>query len=411
MAGKPHTRWPNTRWIALGGLALAAAALLVFLMAPRPLPVDAAEIRRGPIAETVADQGQARARQSYVVAAPAGGRLERLPLEVGDPVIAGRSVVATLRPAQAPFLDPRSRAQAEATIATARSALAQADAQQRQAEAEAVRAAGELARLSPLARQGFVARQALDNASAAAEGARQAVRAAEAGVRARRAELAAAQSALIGPEASARALVNVTSPASGVVTRLLQQSERDVAAGAPLVEISATRGLEAQIEFLSQDAVRIHPGDRAAIYDWGGPADIPAQVRLVEPQGFTKVSALGVEEQRTLVMLQFTGPASGWAGLQPGFRVWARVFLRQTPSATIAPVGALVRDKGGWAVLRIEGDRARLRAVKVGAITDQDAEILSGVAPGDKVVVYPSDQVRDGSRVRVRKAPFVGGGP
>jgi HlyD family secretion protein len=128
-------------------------------------------------------------------------------------------------------------------------------------------------------------------------------------------------------------------------------------------------------------------------------------VRRVEPQGFTKVSALGVEEQRTLVLLQLTGPPSGWAGLEPGFRTWGRVYLRETPSAVVAPVGALVRDRGGWSVYRIEHGRARLRPVRVGALTDQDAEILSGAAPGDVLVDYPSDQIHDGSRVRAAAPP------
>jgi HlyD family secretion protein len=318
----------------------------------------------------------ARVRQSYVVSAPVTGRLERLPVEVGDEVAAGRTVVARLRPTASTFLDPRARAQAEAAVAGARSALASAQAQRDRLNAEAVRAKGELARLAALARQGFAPRQALENAQAAADGARNAVRAAEADVRARRADLVAAQSALTGPEALGAGLVEVTSPASGPVTRLLQQSERTVAAGTPLVEIGDTGGLEAQIEFLSQDAVKIRPGQRAEIYDWGGPRPIPAEVRRVEPQGFTKISALGVEEQRAWVMLQFTGPPSSWGRLEPGYRVWGRVFLRQAPSAVTLPVGALVRHGGGWAVYRIEQGRARLRPVRIGAMTDDKAEVL-----------------------------------
>jgi HlyD family secretion protein len=316
--------------------------------------------------------------------------------------LAGKTAVAKLRPAASAFLDPRSRAQAEAAIASARSALAMAQAQRGQLNAEAVRASVELARQRTLAQKGFAAAQAVENAAAAAAAATESVRAADAAIRARRADLAAAQSALTGPEAAGAGLVTVTSPASGVVTALLQQSERDVAAGTPLIQVGATRGLEAQIEFLSQDAVKIRPGQKAEIYDWGGPKPIPAEVRLVEPQGFTKVSALGVEEQRSLVMLQFTGPPSTWTGLAPGYRVWGRVFLRQNPRATVAPIGALVRDHGGWAVYRIEQGRARLRDVEVGAITDKDAEILKGVSPGDRLVVFPSDRVRDGVGVRDR---------
>ncbi|WP_296600802.1 HlyD family efflux transporter periplasmic adaptor subunit, partial [Phenylobacterium sp.] len=225
---------------------------------------------------------------------------------------------------------------------------------------------------------------------------------ADAAVRAREAEVAQAASMLTGPDAAVHGAVAVTAPASGVVTQLLQQSERDVAPGAQLVEIGETRGLEAQIEFLTQDAVRIRPGQKAAIFNWGGAADIPAEVRRVEPHGYTKISALGVEEQRTLVMLQFTGPPETWAGLAPGYRLWGRVFLRQASSALLCPVGALVRDGGGWAVFRLEDGRARLRPVKVGAMTDQDAEILSGLTVGDRVVIYPSDEVVDGRSVRPR---------
>lgn len=395
-------RKPLVRWIVIAGLAAAAAALLVFLFWPRPLRVEVATVRTGPIAESVADQGVARVRRSYVVSAPVGGRLERLPVEVGDPVTAGQTVVARVRPAPAALLDPRARGQAEAALAAARAALAQARAERLRLGAESERASGEFSRLSRLAPQGFVTTQALDNARAAAAAARQAVSAADAAVRARQAEVAQAASMLTGPDAAVHGAVAVTAPASGVVTQLLQQSERDVAPGAQLVEIGETRGLEAQIEFLTQDAVRIRPGQKAAIFNWGGAAEIPAEVRRVEPHGYTKISALGVEEQRTLVMLQFTGPPESWAGLAPGYRLWGRVFLRRAPSALLCPVGALVRDGGGWAVFRVEGGRARLRPVTVGAMTDQDAEILSGLAVGERVVIYPSDEVIDGRSVRPR---------
>lgn len=395
------TRKATVRWLILLALAGLGAGLVAFLLMPRPLVVETGEVGRGPVAETVADQGWARVRQSYVVAAPAAGRVERLPVEVGDRVVAGRTVVARLTPASAAFLDPRARAQAEAAVTQARSSLAGAEADRGRLEAEAVRAKGEVERMAPLVPSG-VSRQAYDNAMAAKQAADQAMAAAGAEIRARRAALDQAEAALMGPEAGPRGMIEVTSPTSGVVTRLLQQSERPVAAGAPLVEVGETRGLEAQIEFLSQDAVKIRPGMKAEIYDWGGPQPIPAEVRLVEPQGFTKVSALGVEEQRALVMLQFTGPPETWAGLQPGYRVWGRVFLRQTPSAVVAPLGALVRDQGAWAVFRIEDGKARLRRVQTGALTDTVAEVLKGLEPGDRLVVYPSDQVRDGAAVEPR---------
>ena len=392
----------HVRWIVMSALGLAMMSVLVFLLWPRPLDVDVVTVGSGPIAETVADQGIARVRQTYVVSAPVSGRLERVPLEVGDRVVASRTIIACIRPAAPEFLDPRSRAQAETAVDAARSALASATAQRDRLAADAVRTRDQLRRVSDLAKLHVVAPQELETAQADADQAANAVRAAEADIRTRQANVTSAQMALANPQATAKQVVNVTSPASGVVTHLLQQSERTVAVGTQLVEIGDTAGLEAAIEFLSQDAVKIRAGQRAEIYNWGGPAAIPAEVRRVEPQGFTKVSALGVEEQRTLVILQFTAPATAWAGLAPGYRVWGRVYLRQTAAAILAPLGALVRDRGDWAVYRIEQGRARLRPVRIGTLTDRDGEVLSGVSPGDPLIAYPSDQVQDGVRVRAR---------
>jgi HlyD family secretion protein len=173
--------------------------------------------------------------------------------------------------------------------------------------------------------------------------------------------------------------------------------------GAPLVEIGDQAGLEAAVEFLTQDAVRVREGMPAEIYDWGGDGVIPAVVRRVEPQAFTKVSALGVEEQRVLVLLQFAGPAQAWSRLGPGYRLWGRVILRREPAATKAPIGALVRAGGRWAVFRLVDGRARLAPVEIGAMTEQEAEVRRGLGPGDRVVVFPSDKVRDGVRVRERR--------
>jgi len=391
----------RTRWAVILATAAAVGGLLLFLLWPRPVAVDAAGVRQGPIADVVSDQGTARVRQAYVVSAPIAGRLERVPLEVGDWIDAGKTVVACIRPTPAAFLDPRARAQAQSTVAAARAALDAAAAHRDRLQAEAVRARKELQRIGALEKAGAVAKQDIDNAQASADAAVNAVAAADADIRTRRADLASAESALTGPDVVSAQSIDVTSPASGVVTRLLQQSERTVTAGTQLVEVADTMGLEAAVEFLSQDAVKIRPGAKAEIYDWGGPP-IPAEVRRVEPQGFTKVSALGIEEQRTLVILQLSAAPSAWDGLAPGYRVWGRVYLRELPAATLAPLGALIRDNGGWAVYRIEDGHAHLRSVDVGVMTDRDAEIKSGLSPGDHVVIYPSDLVHDGVSVAPR---------
>ena len=390
------------RWGAVGGVGLAMLLIVLMFLRPPAMSVEAATVTRGPIDEALADQGQARVRQAYVVAAPIAGRVQRLPVEVGDPVVAGRTVVAWMQPTPNALLDPRARAQAEAAVSSARSALAGAVAQRESAAAESARAAAENARTAPLGPSGIVSRQQADNVRAAAEKAQRALQAAEDTLRQRAADLASAEAAVAGPASPAGAVQAITSPAGGYVTHLLQQSERVVPTGTPLVEISDRNGLEAAIEFLSQDAVKMHVGQAAELYDWGGPRPVPARVRLIEPQGYTKVSALGVEEQRVLVILQLEGDPAAWAGLQPGFRVWGRVFLRRLPDAVLVPTGALVRQGDGWAVFRIDGGRARLRPVRIGALNDTAAEVVEGLEPKDRVINYPADTIKDGVKVKAR---------
>jgi HlyD family secretion protein len=280
--------------------------------------------------------------------------------------------------------------------------VAAAQAQREQLAAEDRKVASDLTRVRTLADKGYSSRQALDAAEAAAAASRAAVRAALAQLAVRRSELAVARGALLGPEAGGGQTVAAVSPASGYVTRVLQESERMVAMGAPLLEVGDQSGLEAAIEFLSQDAVRIREGMAAEIYDWGGPGALPAIVRRVEPQAFTKVSALGVEEQRVLVLLQFEGDPKVWTRLAPGYRLWGRVFLRKEAKALRAPLGALVRTGEGWAVYRVRNGRVALTPIAVGALTDRLAEVRRGLSPGDQLVVFPSDRVREGVRVKAR---------
>ncbi len=396
------TKWP--RW-ALGVLIAGTVALVLgLLLAPRSVAVDVDVVRRGPIADTVAAEGTARVHEAYLIAAPVAGRLERIDLHVGDRVVAGRTLVARIRPAAPDLLDARSRAQAQASVSAATAALSSVQAQGDQAAAQARKAEADLARVAALAGRGYASAQALDAAEAEARATRASVRALAAQADLRRSDLAAARAALIGPEGTASGLVDGTAPASGAVTRVLQESARPVVAGAPLIEVSDQTGLEAAIEFLSQDAVKISEGMEAEVFDWGGPGAIPAVVRRVEPQAFTKVSALGVEEQRAVVVLQFKGDPATWSSLGPGYRLSGRVFLRRAPQALKAPLGALVRSEGRWAVFRIVDGRARLTPVRVGALTDREAEVSQGLHVGDRVVVFPSDQIRDGVRVKPRRS-------
>jgi HlyD family secretion protein len=380
-------RFLNRRNILIG-LAVGLVAAVVWMLAPRSVPADVAPVVRGSIDEVVYDQGQARVNDAYGVAAPAAGRLLRIALKIGDRVTAGQ-VVARIVPAAPILLDPSVRAQREAAVAAARADLDRAIAERARAEAL-------YGRMAPLAAQGAVSRQSADDARAAAAQAAAAVQVAAAA-------LASARAALIGPGATGGPTIAVTAPSAGYVTRVEEPSERTIAAGTPLIQVSDNRDLEAVIEFLSQDAARMAPGMAAEVYDWGGPRTLGATVRRVEPQGFTKVSALGVEEQRVFVWLRITDPTDRWSTLAPGYRVWGRVFLRREAHALKVPVGALQRRGGQWAVFRIEAGRARLRPVAIGAISDREAEILSGLAEGDRVVVFPSDAVSDSVRIAPRR--------
>ncbi|MBU6373936.1 MAG: HlyD family efflux transporter periplasmic adaptor subunit [Alphaproteobacteria bacterium] len=391
----------RSHWRAVAA-AIALIAVASFLFAPKALPVDVAPVVRGAIADTVADQGVMRIREAYIVSAPVAGRLERLRLKVGDRV-EPEQVLARIRPMSSDFLDPRSQAQARAAVASAEAAYAASLAQTRSAAAARELAERQLTRTTQLAASGIASRQALETAQIEARTARSAEQAARAQARAREADLQVARATLLGPSASGSgATLDLTSPARGLVTRVFQESERPLSAGAPILEIGDRGGLEAAIEFLSEDAVRIREGLPAIIYDWGGPP-LRAQVRRVEPQAFTKVSALGVEEQRVLVLLQISEPPERWSGLGAGYRVWGRVTLRQTQAATLAPFGALVRSGPDWAVFVLDRGRARLTPVHVGAMNDTAVEILDGVAAGTDVIVFPSDKVRDGALVRARR--------
>jgi HlyD family secretion protein len=393
---------PLNRPQAIGlGLALAALLLGAWLLTPQPLSVETAVIHKGAIADAVADQGVMRVREAFVVAAPVAGRLERVRFKVGDRV-AKDDAVARIRPLAADFLDPRSQAQARAAIAVAQAALAAAQAEVRSAAARRELADRDFARTQSLATRGIASKQALESAQLDVNTARSAEQAARARVRAHEADVTAARAALMGPTFQAGAALTVTAPTSGVVTRVFQESERTLASGSPILEIGDRGGLEAAIEFLSQDAVRIREGQAAEVFDWGG-APLAAVVRRVEPQAFTKVSALGVEEQRVLVLLQISAPPDQWLGLGAGYRIWGRVFLRKAPQATLAPLGALVRSGRQWAVFAVINGRARLRPVTTGAMDDRNVEVKEGLQPGGTVIVFPSDRVRDGVRVRTTR--------
>lgn len=378
---RPNLSVAQRLWLAAG---VVLAALLVWLVLPRPLSVETAIIDRGEVRRTIVDEGRTRIHDVFVVAAPVGGRLQRIALHPGDAVAQGAPVAAIL-PADPALLDARSAAEADAAITAAQAALAAA-------QANADLAQLDQSRIGRLAEKGFASAAALESARAA-------LRAARANVVARRADLQRARTAAGPGGPRAQRATPVRSPVSGRVLRILQESEGVVAAGAPLIEVGDPAHMEVVAEFLSQDATLIQAGARALLEGWGGDTAIEARVVRVEPYAHTKVSALGVEEQRVNVILRLVDPASAPA-LGHGFRLDARIIVEDTPNALRAPTDALVREGDGWAVYRIEAGRARRRPVRVGVGDEHYRVILEGLAAGDRVILFPGVSLADGDRVR-----------
>lgn len=372
-------------WLSAG---VILAVILIWLALPRPTSVEAAIIDRGEVRRTIVDEGRTRIHDVFVVAAPVGGQLQRIALHPGDPVTRG-AIVATISPADPALLDARTAAEADAAITAAQATLGAA-------EASADLAQRDQQRIARLAERGFASAAALESANAA-------LRAARANVVARRADLQRARTAAGRGGARANAATPVRSPVSGRVLRILQESEGVVAAGAPLIEIGDPADMEVVAEFLTQDATLIQAGAHAILEGWGGDQPIEARVARVEPYAHTKISALGVEEQRVNVILRLADPASA-PPLGHGFRLDARIIVNELPDVLRVPTDALVRDGEGWAVFRIERGRARLRPVRVGVGDEHYRAILEGLDAGDHVILFPGASLGDGDRVRVAPA-------
>ncbi|MGZ9113186.1 MAG: efflux RND transporter periplasmic adaptor subunit [Brevundimonas sp.] len=390
-------------WVAA---ALALAALLVFAFRPRPVLVDIGEITRGPLTVAVRDEARTRARNVYVVSAPVSGRLLRVGNRSGERVEAG-AVIATIQPAPATFVDERSRQEIQAGVRSAAAALALARAELEGAEARLAHARLEFQRTETLFAADVASQSALDRARLDVRTAGAAVGNARAGVGVRQAALEAARVRLIEPAAASSSgrTVAIRAPVAGRVLRVLQESESVVAQGAPVMEIGDPRDLEVVAELLSSDAARISAGAAAVIDAWGDGPALQGRVRQVEPYGFLKVSALGVEEQRVNVIIEPVDPPTAWAAVGHGYRVEAAVTVWRAESVVRAPVSALFRHRGQWAVFKVESGRARMQRVEIGHNNGEFAEVRGGLTVGERVVLYPGQSTSDGSRIRPRPRP------
>ncbi len=398
----------QVRWIVWGGLGAVLLVFLIWAFRPAPVPVDLGTVTSGTLTVTVDEEARTRIRDIYVLSAPVGGRVLRIDAEPGDPVLARETVIATILPTDPSFLDARSLGEAEAAVHSAEAALALAEAELERARAEYTFAQTELTRARELRTRGTISEAALDRANLDLRSARANRRTAEATVEVRSAELDSARARLVNPEGNGSeptgsGIVTVRSPVNGRVLQVRQESESVVLAGTPLADVGDPEtDLEILCELLSTDAVKVAPGARVIIDDWGGDRPLRGEVERVEPFGFTKFSALGVEEQRVNVIIQFLDPPEDRLELAHGFRVEARIVTWEGDDVLRVPASALFRAGSDWAVFTVERGRARLRVVEIGQRTAELAQVVSGLEPEDSVVLFPSDRITDGVAVTAR---------
>ncbi len=390
-----------------GSLVALLVIGLVFAFRPRAIVVDMAEVRRGELVVSVNDEGRTRVHDIYVLSAPVAGRMRRIDMHAGDIVVARETVVAEIEPIDPAFLDPRSEAQAIADVRAAESAETLARATVEQAEAELDFARREHDRATQLIEEGTISQRERDDAEREFRTKRAALATALAALDVRRYELERARAALVTPantqaRAEDCACVAIRAPVDGSVLRILQQSEAVVTSGTPLVEIGDPRDLEIVVDLLSSDAVSVAAGQRVLIERWGGETTLEGRVRLVEPYGFTKISALGIEEQRVNVIVDLTSPTEEWARLAHGYQVELRIVLWAAADALKLPLLALFRDGEDWAVFVESDGRAEPRHVTLGRRSQLEAQVLDGLEDGERVVLHPSDRVQAGVRIAAR---------
>jgi len=383
-------------------IAVVAAGVVWLSLRPKVIDVETATVARAPMTVTVDEEGETRLRHRFVVSAPVPGRVLRIESRPGDIVKAGQTI-AVIQPAAPAPLDARTQTMGEARVSGADAAATRAKAERERLGVELKQAEADAARAKALFDTGYGPKEVWEQADARVRALREAFAAAASAVRAAEFDLQAAKAALVsrGEAAGGRA-VTVSAPIAGVILKRMQESEAVVVPGAPLVEIGNLDDLEIVTDLLSTDAVKVRPGADVVIDRWGGAGTLAGRVQRVEPAGFMKISALGVEEQRVNVVIDFIDPRERRASLGDGFRVEVRIVVWEKADAITVATSSLFRIGGEWAVFIVDGEVIHRRTVKIGQRNDQMAEVLEGVAPGDRVVAYPGESLADGARVKPR---------
>lgn len=388
----------KTVFIVIGAVLFGVLAVL---LGPKRMPVDLGTANRGPLRIMVESEGRTRIKSIYTVSAPIDGRLLRISLKAGDTVKVGETVLALIKPPSPEFLDARTVAERRARVHSAEALCELARAEVKRAEAALDYARAELKRNETLIARRFLSPQNLEKSQMEVRTKEAEVAVAEKNLKSRESELDMNRASLLAvvpaDEASAGGgIVKVIAQTAGKVLRVLQESEVFIKAGTPILEIGDPGDLEVLVEMLSENAAKVRVGAEASISGWGGKT-LQGRVRRVEPYGFIKVSALGIEEQRVNVLIDFTDPAEDWRVMAHGYRIDAQVVVWARDSVLKAPMGALFRDGNDWAVFRVDTRGvAELRHVELGQSNDTEAEILGGLSEGDRVVLHPSDRLRTG---------------
>lgn len=399
MPSSRHLLRRSLSWFGVLGLV----ALIGWGLWPKPILIETGVVARSPLTVRVSEEGKTRVRNRYVVAAPVAGTMRRVPLKPGDPVEAGVTVLTTIEPGDSPLLDPRARTQAQAVVAmheaSRRKAIASLEAvktalKMSESDRDRMRAVRQVGTISGSERE----RMESEALIKAAE-----VRAMEFALQVMDYELVQARAVLERPDGvPSNNRVEVKSPVSGRVLKVMQESETMVAPGAAILEIGDPTDIEIEAEMLSRDAVAIKPGDDVAIEQWGGEAPLKARVRRVEPAAFTKISALGVEEQRVMVLSDLVGAPDTFKTLGDRYRVEVRVAVWHCPDVLVVPSGALFREGNKWKTFVFQNNEARLTPVEAGHSDGHLTEVISGLERGDKVLLHPPDNVKDGKGVTER---------
>ena len=393
------------RQLGLIGLAVVIVSVLTYGFLPRAKLVDVTTVTKEPLQVSVMEEGKTRVIDRFIISAPVAGYIRRLELDVGDAIKQGQQIV-NLDPLRPHVLDERSRAEAKARVAAAKAALLAAEQNASAAEATMELAKEEYRRIKDLRKKQLVSQDEEDRASANARATVAAQRSAEFSVEVARHELGAARTILAYSAAKntgdVSEHVDITAPINGSILKVYRKSEGVVEAGAPLIEVGNPKALEVEVDVLSADAVRIKPGMLVLFERWGGVDPLKGRVRKVEPVGFTKISALGVEEQRVLVIVDITSDPKEWESLGDKYRVEARFVLWEQDNVLQIPTSALFRFQNDWAVFVLDSDRAYRRTINIGRQNGLMAQILDGLAENEKIIVYPDDTLSDGTKVKIR---------